>query len=263
MIVGLHVPSWAVTIAVGLGVLGWVDQQSAVSLTSGYDPLPHAYYWFGGFCAVSVIAALVGLFPPLRRAFGRFRPVADPAHRRGVVAAVIVVAVSIVSTILAGVSGVLAVTLSHRAVASDGLDLTALAIGAALLGGTSAYGRRGGIFGTVFAVSLLTVVDQYLVATERSWSRAALAAVAIGVGLAVTRLVERFGRPDPGRDDTEEEDWVPAAHMAPGYATATTSVNAPTPAATAGGLWASANLRGGGELGLWASDEAWGSAERR
>jgi ribose/xylose/arabinose/galactoside ABC-type transport system permease subunit len=249
VIVGLHVPSWAVTIAVGLGVLGWVDQQSAVSLTCGYDRLPHADYWFGGFCAVSVIAALVGLFPPLRRAFGRFRPVADPAHRRGVVAAVIVVAVSIVSTILAGVSGVLAVTLSHRAVASDGLDLTALAIGAALLGGTSAYGRRGGIFGTVFAVSLLTVVDQYLVATERSWSRAALAAVAIGVGLAVTRLVERFGRPDPGRDDTEEEDWVPAAHMAPGYATATTSVNAPTPAATAGGLWA--------------SDEAWGSAERR
>ena len=248
--VGLHVPAWAVSLAAGLGVVVWVSRQSPVSVSSGYDPLPHAYYWFGGFCAVSIIAGLVGLFPSVRRVFGRFRPVVDPGRRRGVVAAVIALAVTVASTILAAVGGVLAVALSGRAAGSDGLEITAVAIGAALLGGTSAYGRRGGIFGTVFAVGLMTVVDQYLTVTHRSWGTAALAAAAIGVGLAATRLVERFGRPGRGELEAEEAEWAPTVHAA---ASPGRTWQSPTPATT------TTTATGG----LWASDEAWGSAERR
>jgi hypothetical protein len=192
------------------------------------------------------------LVPSVRRAFGRFRPVADPAQRRGVVAAVIVVAATVVSTMLAGVAGVVMVSVSPtRATTSDGLMLTAIALGAALVGGTSAYGRRGGIFGTVFAVGLITVIGLYLSGANRSLSDAAMAAIAIAVGLAVTRLVERFGRPDHSVDNPEDEDWVPAGHAASG------STHSPWPASSTPA--ATTTTTGG----LWASDDAWGSTDQR
>lgn len=245
VIVGLHVPGWAASIGAGLVLLIWSGRQAAVTLTDGYDPAPHAYYWFVGFCVVSVLFGLIGLVPPVRRAFGRFRPVADPAHRRGVVAGLIALGATVVSTILAGVGGVLAVSVTREATPSDGLELSALGLGAALLGGTSAYGRRGGIFGTVFAVGLLTVVGEYATATGRAWGTATLAAAAIGLGLVVTRLIERFGRPEPGRLEEGDEDWTPKVHSTGNGRTWQPAA----PSSAAGGIWA--------------SDEAWGSSERR
>ncbi len=247
-VVGLHVPGWAASLGAGLAVTIWSSRQQPVVLASGYNPLPHAYWWFGVFCALSALAGVVGLIPSLRRAFGRFRPVADPAHRRGAVAALIAFGAITVSTVLAGVAGVLTVSVSRAAVVSDGFDLTALALGAALLGGTSAFGRRGGIFGTVFAAALLVVASAYAQQTHRAWPPAAFAAVAIGLGLAVTRLVERFGRPTTGNPDGEaDEDWMPRSHSGNGWTPAKPYA---APAQSAVG-------------GLWASDDAWGSTERR
>ena len=153
---------------------------------------------------VSLVASVVGLIPTVRRAVGRFRPVADPARRRGMVAALMVIGATVASTVLAAAGGVLSVLVVHRAQPSDGVELTALALGIALLGGTSAFGRRGGILGTIFAAALVTVGMAYAVASHRTWPAAAFAAVAIGLGLVVTRLVERFGRPSSvihGLDD--------------------------------------------------------------
>jgi ribose/xylose/arabinose/galactoside ABC-type transport system permease subunit len=190
LIVGLHVPAWAASLGVAMVMFAWSSRQAAVTMTAGYDPAPHAYYWFGGFCALSITASLVGLIPPVRRAFGRFRPVADPALRRGWIAGTNTLAAIVAASILAGVAGVLWVSSAGAAEASGGFELTALAIGAALLGGTSAYGRRGGIFGTVFAVALLAVLARYALQVGWGWSDALLGAAAIGVGLVVTRLVE-------------------------------------------------------------------------
>jgi ribose/xylose/arabinose/galactoside ABC-type transport system permease subunit len=240
--VGLHVPGWAVSVGVGLALLVWSQHQSQVSGTPSYNPSPHAYYWFGGFAVLSVIFGLLGLVPSIRRRFGRLRPVADPALRRGVIAAVIAVSATVASAILAGVGGALATTSTGQVNTSAGLELTALGLGAALLGGTSAYGRRGGVFGTVLAVGVIIVAGEYGAATGRNWDPALLAAVAIGLGLVVTRLVERFGRPDAGGDEVEEEDWMPQVHSS----TSATRTWPTTPTTTTSNS-------------LWASDEAWGS----
>ncbi len=241
VIVGLHVPGWAASIGVGLVLLIWSNRQASVSIADGYNPLDHAYVWFGAIAAVSVISGLVGLVPSVRRAVGRFRPVADPAQRRGMVAAAITLGAVVGSTVLAGIAGVLAIGLARQAAPSDGFELTALALGAALLGGTSAFGRRGGIFGTVFAACLLTVAMAYAEAAGQNWSPAAFAAAAIALGLAVTRLVERYGRPTPG-DELDDEDWVPGTTSTDGW-------SAGRPSTDLGGLWS--------------SDEAWGAGERR
>jgi len=216
-------------------------------VNGGYAPGPDAYYWFGGFCVVSLVASVVGLIPTVRRAIGRFRPVADPARRRGVVAAFIVIGATVASTVLAAAGGVLSVLVVHRAQPSDGIELTALALGIALLGGTSAFGRRGGILGTIFAAGLVTVGMAYAVASHRTWPAAAFAAVAIGLGLVVTRLVERFGRPSSVIHGLDDEDWAPKVH-------------ALTPA---GRSWQPAPTASGGLGGLWASDDAWGTIEPR
>lgn len=246
-VTALHVPSWAVSVGVALVLIAWLQGKGTGTLVDGYDATAHGYLWFGGFVGLSVLAGLLGLVPTLRRAFGRFRPVADPARRRGVVAASIALSTIVVSTVLAGLAGALAVTVEGSAAGSDGLALTALALGAALLGGTSAFGRRGGIFGTVLAAALLTVILEYAEATNRSWPLAAVAAVAIGVGLAVTRLVERFGRPSLGVEKDDDEDWVPKVH------------SPSTPPWSAAGKPATSTT----SLNLWASDEAWGSNEGR
>lgn len=245
IIVGLHVPAWAASLGVAVLLLAWSTLQDVENVSGNYDPVAHAYYWFGGFCALSVIASLVGLVPWVRRVVGRFRPVADPAHRRGWIAGLITLVATVVATTLAGVGGVLIVTDSGAPAASAGFELTALALGAALLGGTSAYGRRGGIFGTVFAVSLLVVLGEYGDETGRDWSPGLVAAAAIGLGLVVTRLVERYGRPRVSvADDEEELDWVPKIH-----------------GTSDGRTWSSTTATTTG--GLWASDDAWGTSDRR
>ena len=53
--------------------------------------------------------------------------------------------------------------------------LTAVGLGVALVGGTSAYGRRGGIFGTVLAAGLFAVVASYSTLQRANWPAAALA----------------------------------------------------------------------------------------
>jgi ribose/xylose/arabinose/galactoside ABC-type transport system permease subunit len=240
VVVGLHVPAWAVSLGVGLALFVWAGARAEVTGFAGYSALPHAYWWFVGFCALSVLAGVVLSVPSPRRAFGRFRPVSDPARRRGTVAAVITLIAIVLSTVLAGLGGVVSVATTQAAPLSNGLELTGLAIGAALLGGTSAYGRRGGIVGTVLAVGLITVAMEYAESTGKSWGPATFAAAAIGLGLVVTRLVERFGRPaGPDEEDEEDDEWASRA----------------TAALSNGRSWQPGSPGAGG---IW-TDDAWGA----
>jgi ribose/xylose/arabinose/galactoside ABC-type transport system permease subunit len=248
VVAGLHVPGWAASLGVAAVLFGWAGTRPGGELKT-FDPTPHAYWWLGGLAAVSVVAGLVGLVPPVRRIVSRFRPVGDPAKRRGMPGAVVAFVAIVVSSMLAAVAGVLGLGLSQTAPApSDGFVLTALALGVALLGGTSAYGRRGGIFGTLLAAGLLTVGEQYAAHTHRNWSAGAFAAAAIAIGLGVTRLVERFGRPALPQSEDSEEDWAPRIH-----ASTTTTTNG----------WATVKPPAPSTVGgIWAGDDSWGTTSR-
>ena len=251
VVAGLQVPAWAAGLGMAAGLAIWIGT-GGVGLTKPvYNPLPDAYSWFGGFAVLSVVAGLFGLIPPLRRAVGRFRPVADPAQRRGMVASLFAVVATVISSLLAATGGLLTVWSTQRAGATDGVQLTALAIGIALLGGTSAFGRRGGIFGTVLAVALVSIAGAYTAAMHHAWSGYALAAVAIALGLAVTRVVERFGRPDTGHDEDDDEDWSPKVHSGGGGTTTTGNARSWQPT----GVTTTSPAVGG----IWASDDAWGA----
>ncbi|MEU2665909.1 ABC transporter permease [Micromonospora sp. NPDC007220] len=200
VVVVLHVPGWAASLAAAAGVVVYIQQRSASVLPQGdYDPERGALHLFVGFAAVAVLGGLFGSVRAVRRVVGRFRPVVDPARRRGAVAAVVTSGALVGSTVLAALAGMLTASRDAAPVAPDpGLDWTVLAVGLALLAGTSAYGRRGGVFGTLLAVCLVTVFSAY--AQARGWtvSRWAVGAAALGVGLLATRLVEAYGRPATG-----------------------------------------------------------------
>lgn len=206
-VTGLHVPAWAASLAVAFAVAVLVEERTGfAAATAAWDPADYSFQLFGGFAALAALAGLFGAVKAIRRLVGRFRPVADPAERRGVAAATVSAGALVVSMVLATLAGVLMGAGPDRPPAS-GLEWSGLALGAALLGGTSAFGRRGGIFGTVFAVSLLTLGTAYV--ELRGWevSAGTIAAAAIVVGLVATRLVESLGRPGSPEDE-EPEDWT-------------------------------------------------------
>ncbi|SDY11985.1 monosaccharide ABC transporter membrane protein, CUT2 family [Micromonospora pattaloongensis] len=206
--VGFHVPGWAASLAAALAAIVFIQQRSGpVELQGEYDPTRHAIYLFAGFVTLALVGAAFGSIKAIRRAVGRFRPVADPAERRGPLAATLTGGSIVVSMVVAAVAGVLlASSTSAPVTPSPGIEWSGLGLGIALLAGTSAFGRRGGVTGTVFAVALLALFITY--AELRGWniSLHAIAGVVLAVGLMVTRLVESFGRPRSARD-TDEPDW--------------------------------------------------------
>jgi hypothetical protein len=151
---------------------------------------------------------------PIRRLVGRQRPAGDPALRRGVAAAFPVIVALVLSSVFAAGAGILMAAQSTTPIVpGTGLEWTGLAFGAALLAGTSAYGRRGGIFGTLLAVAGLTLFLDYAARRDFDIALFAIGACAIGGGLIVTRLVETYGRPLPVPAMT---DWngAPSAGIA-------------------------------------------------
>jgi hypothetical protein len=80
-------------------------------------------------------------------------------------------------------------------VPGTGLEWSGLALGLAMLAGTSAYGRRGGIFGTLFAVAAVTLFLDWSDRKNLDIALFAIAACVFAGGLIVTRLVETYGRP--------------------------------------------------------------------
>src|SRR5262249_38991241 len=83
-----------------------------------------------------------------------------------------------------GAGGVLDTFVTGQGAGGDGIPLLSAALGVALLGGTSAFGRRGGIFGTIFAATLFVLVLDYATALHRTgWPVVAYGAIAIGLGL--------------------------------------------------------------------------------
>lgn len=212
-----HVPAWAASLVAAMAMAAWAvgNVGSGLPEQSGYDPASHALHWFVGFAAASLVGGMLGLYGPLRRGVSAYRPQGDPAERPGFGPALGAMAAIIGSCLFAAVAGVLwALMSADVGAAGAGLDLTGLALGAALIGGVSAYGRRGGLTGTLLAVVLLTLVIQFGRQQEWGVPLFGYAAVAVLVGLAVTCLVEWAGQPkaDEAPDPWDRDDaWRPGS----------------------------------------------------
>jgi len=222
LVVVLHVPGWAASLAAGLGAIVFIQQRSGpVDVQGDFDPTQTSVYLFGGFVALAVLGGAFGSIGAVRRAVGRFRPAGDPAQRPGGLAALFTGTAIVVSMLFAMAAGALLGTSGNGPVApTPGIEWTGLALGISLFSGTSAFGRRGGIFGSVLAVVLFTLLGAH--ADERGWdvSPYAVAGVTLAAGLLVTRLVEFYGRPRSAvagpaprltgaaeRDDQDDRGW--------------------------------------------------------
>jgi hypothetical protein len=215
----LHVPGWAATLAAALGVIVFDQLRVApVQVQGDYDPTDQAFFLFGGFALLAVLGGALGTVTPLRRWLGAMRPVGDPAGRRGAAVAVPVLVALVLSSLFAVVAGVLLAAQSANPIQpGTGLEWTGIALGVAMLAGTSAYGRRGGIFGTLFAVAGLTLFLDYADRKNFDIALFAIAASVFAGGLIITRLVETYGRPllPAGSDDwnaaptTGPTNWTP------------------------------------------------------
>ncbi len=209
VVVAFHVPGWTATLAGAMGVIVFIQlRPGPVEVQGAFDPSKQALVLFGGFALLAVLGGGLGTVPAIRRTLGRLRPVGDPADRRGALAALPVIAALIVSSALAVVAGVLlAANSTTPIVPGTGLEWTGLALGLALVAGTSAFGRRGGVFGTLFAVAGMTLFLDYADRRDLGIALFAIAACTVASGLVVTRLIETYGRllPQPG------EDWQPPA----------------------------------------------------
>jgi ribose/xylose/arabinose/galactoside ABC-type transport system permease subunit len=196
LVLVLHVPGWAATLAAAFGVITFDQLRvAAVSVQGTWEPTDRAFLLFGGFAILAVLGGGLGAIGPVRRFFGRMRPTGDPAVRRGGAVALPVLLALIVSSVFAAGAGVILAGNSADPIRTGtGLEWTGIGLGLALLGGTSAYGRRGGIFGTLFAVTALALFLDYQTRRDLDISLFAIAGSVLMAGLVTTRIVESYGR---------------------------------------------------------------------
>jgi ribose/xylose/arabinose/galactoside ABC-type transport system permease subunit len=188
-------PAWAVS-------LGGVAIASTIGLANAGPPriaplgTELTVTWFAIvavlFLVGSVAAGLLWLIPGLRN----LRATADDGSTVGVARRLVAALIGLgVSSLLAGVVGVLTVArFSLGAFTGNQLPLL-IALGAVLLGGASLTGRGGGIAGTALSVYLVvTVTALAIVHSGRLWTVMALpATVAIIIGIPVSRLLDWIG----------------------------------------------------------------------
>ena len=209
VVVGFRLPGWAVGLGAALGL--WAAAQSlSAGHTLSLDGVPNLRDWAWplaiGAAALSVIGGVLGLLPRARLTLGQYRPSGDPAAARGSRAALTATAALIGSMLLAAGAGLILAMRVRTAVPDDGFTLLGIAAAAAFLGGTSAYGRRGGVFGTVLAAGFLQLATLWLRLVDAgAWTRPALLGGAIVLGLLVGRVVEAAGSTEPPPDEADED----------------------------------------------------------
>jgi len=194
----LRAPGWAASGAVGGAIGLWAGgagDPSAFMLSE--LPGTAVLAALGGAIGVSLFFGLVGAFAGVRARLAPIRRTpAGERHGRG---GLVFFGVLLSST-LAGAAGVVAawtaVPEGGAAALPDPILLTVLALGAALVGGTSLMGRRGGVFGTVLASTLL--LGLMWLAEGRGWgfNPSWIALAAIVAGFLITRLVEVMNTAD-------------------------------------------------------------------
>jgi hypothetical protein len=215
--------AWALSLGAALGL--WAAIQSLAAgrpllLGGGPDLRDWAWPLAIGAAVLSVLGGILGLLPRARLTLGQYRPSGDAAAARGSRAGLTAAAALVGSMVLAAGAGLI-LALQVRAVVPDnGYILLAQAAAVAFLGGTSAYGRRGGVFGTVLAACFLQLAVLWLGLVEaQPWTRAALLGGAIVLGLLVGRVIEAAGTVQPPEPPDAADDAGPDTELWDPYGT--------------------------------------------
>jgi len=204
-VVVLHVPAWAASLGfvplLLAATIGLAEERRRDVPMLGDQPR----LLFALFVLASVLGGVLCAFPAFRRWFGGLRGQRDPGRRAGAAAATATTLALVVSTVLAALGGmVVDLAADPEGVGQQlglaGLDATLLALGAVLVGGVSAFGRRGGIFGTVLGVALVVLLLELarreldLESRPASTLYLAVPGGLILAGLVVNRMLEATGR---------------------------------------------------------------------
>jgi ribose/xylose/arabinose/galactoside ABC-type transport system permease subunit len=203
VVVGLHVPAWAVSLGAGLTLA-----PLTVALLGVQSPLPvdedvtraadQEWLWFGGFAAISVVGGALWAVPGIRRALSRTRADGDPARRPGVAAGLGAAVGLIGSSVLAAAAGVVFVLLLRADFLISDTAYLAETLAIVLLAGVSVFGRRGGVFGILLAACLVVLVRHAMALSDAELGVYYLVLFgAVVLGLIVSRLLELLGKPGP------------------------------------------------------------------
>ncbi|MCC3762474.1 hypothetical protein K3N28_05250 [Glycomyces sp. TRM65418] len=226
----LRAPGWAASGAIG-GAIGLWAGSAGDPGAFALAALPNTGVLaaLAGAAGLSLFLGLVGAFAGVRARLAPIRatPAGEPHGRSGLVFVGV-----LLSSTLAGAAGVVAAWTAVPDAGAAGLPdpilLTVVALGAALLGGTSLMGRRGGVCGTVFAATL--VLALMWLAEARGWTfdPSWIALSAIVAGFLVTRLVEAMNTVDDAEaastsragsiEDLREDDPRPTDRDTGAYA---------------------------------------------
>jgi hypothetical protein len=236
--VAFRVPPWFAGLAVGVVVLAAIPLTARLADWRGIDSMttwspPNGLYVLGGAAALAVLGGLIGLAPGMRDGFSAVKRLADGEGERSAPAVFLLLGGTVLSMVMAAGAGFVMVAFGLAPIEGDHslnlgvfghapttVELLVLAFGITLLAGTSLWGRRGGVFGTVFATAAVwaglvlwgrAVMD----AGEGSWQADFSQAIFAGVlllGLFVSFALDRLGRPKDAvdLDDTSDTQKLPS-----------------------------------------------------
>jgi ribose transport system permease protein len=190
------------TLAMSLVVLGLMTVYQLAMVAAG-SRVPAEVRWLGGSSSFGFLPNNLLLFVPLaiaimwglrRTGFGRLLYAVGDNERAARLSGVrvwqVLVALYVVSGVLAGIAGLVYVGLTNVATVTlvDKFVLTAVA--AAVIGGTSIFGGRGGYAGTIVGAVILSLLTNLL--TVLQMPEAARQMVFGAIILAVAALYTRI-----------------------------------------------------------------------
>jgi len=191
------------TLGMSLIVTGCLQVYQRTVLATG-SAIPEALAWLGTGRSFGIPNALL-LFVPLaavimfglrRTGFGRLLyAIGDnesAARLAGVRVWQVIIVLYVISGLLAGIAGLLYVGLIKAPSLSLAVPLLLPSVAAAVIGGTSIFGGRGGYAGTIVGALILTVLTTLLTVLQmpEGSRRILFGAIILAVTAAYTRITE-------------------------------------------------------------------------
>ncbi|MGH2401786.1 MAG: ABC transporter permease [Candidatus Limnocylindria bacterium] len=191
------------TLGMSLVVLGLVTVYQRIMVSAG-SRVPEAIAWLGGGTSggvpnsllVFVPLAIVVLLGLRRSGYGRLLyAIGDnevAARLAGVRVWQVLTVLYVLSGVLAGMAGLVLAGLTNAASATLADRFLLPSVAAAVIGGTSIFGGRGGFAGTIVGALILTVLTTLLTVLEmpEPVRQILFGAIILAVAAAYTRITE-------------------------------------------------------------------------